>query len=128
MTAYLSVAPKAAGFAVVGKAVVAAAAVGPAIVGGVGIAAGGARDELQPPRLLLAGTVRRRGQHHAVEDAAVALLREKERTELERLPKENSSSGELARSITVDQVRSLQRLFATTPSLSPWRVVWAGQN
>ncbi|WP_225421058.1 DNA polymerase III subunit delta' [Sphingomonas parva] len=42
---------------------------------------------------------------------------------LERLPKENSSSGELARSITVDQVRGLQRLFATTASLSPWRVV-----
>jgi DNA polymerase III subunit delta' len=42
---------------------------------------------------------------------------------LERLPKENSSSGELARSITVDQVRGLQRLFSTTASLSPWRVV-----
>jgi len=40
---------------------------------------------------------------------------------LERLPKE--TSGELARSINVDQVRGLQRLFATTPSLSPWRVV-----
>jgi DNA polymerase-3 subunit delta' len=39
---------------------------------------------------------------------------------LERLPKEN---GELARSITVDQVRGLQRLFTTTASLSPWRVV-----
>src|SRR3712207_4232904 len=38
---------------------------------------------------------------------------------LERLPRD----GELARSITVDQVRGLQRLFATTPSLSPWRVV-----
>jgi DNA polymerase-3 subunit delta' len=42
---------------------------------------------------------------------------------LERLPKENSSTGELARSISVDQVRSLQRLFNTTPSLSPWRAV-----
>ena len=42
---------------------------------------------------------------------------------LERLPKENSSSGELARSISVDQVRSLQRLFSTTASFSPWRVV-----
>ncbi len=42
---------------------------------------------------------------------------------LERLPKESSSAGELARSITVDQVRGLQRLFATTSSFSPWRVV-----
>jgi DNA polymerase-3 subunit delta' len=40
---------------------------------------------------------------------------------LERLPRE--SGTELARSITVDQVRGLQRLFATTGSLSPWRVV-----
>jgi DNA polymerase-3 subunit delta' len=40
---------------------------------------------------------------------------------LQRLPKSNSE--ELARSITVDQVRSLQPLFATTPSLSPRRVV-----
>lgn len=40
---------------------------------------------------------------------------------LQRLPKDNN--GELARSINVDQVRSLQRLFSTTPSLSPWRVV-----
>ncbi|WP_324750200.1 DNA polymerase III subunit delta' [Sphingomonas sp. LY54] len=40
---------------------------------------------------------------------------------LERLPKD--SGGDLARSITVDQVRGLQRLFATTASLSPWRVV-----
>ena len=40
---------------------------------------------------------------------------------LERLPKD--SAGELARSITIDQVRSLQRLFATTASFSPWRVV-----
>ena len=31
--------------------------------------------------------------------------------------------GDLARSITVDQVRSLQRLFATTASLSRWRAV-----
>jgi DNA polymerase-3 subunit delta' len=42
---------------------------------------------------------------------------------LERLPKENSSTGELARSISVDQVRSLQRLFNTTASLSAWRTV-----
>jgi len=40
---------------------------------------------------------------------------------LERLAKSNSE--DLARSITVDQVRSLQPLFATTPSLSPRRVV-----
>ena len=42
---------------------------------------------------------------------------------LERLPRENSPTGELARSIGVDQVRSLQRLFNTTASLSPWRAV-----
>jgi DNA polymerase-3 subunit delta' len=42
---------------------------------------------------------------------------------LERLPRENSASGDLARSISVDQVRSLQRLFNTTASMSPWRVV-----
>ena len=42
---------------------------------------------------------------------------------LERLVKETSTTGELARSITVDQVRGLQRLFSTTASLSPWRVV-----
>jgi DNA polymerase-3 subunit delta' len=40
---------------------------------------------------------------------------------LERLAKD--SGTELARSITVDQVRSLQRLFSTTASMSPWRVV-----
>src|SRR6187402_2112311 len=40
---------------------------------------------------------------------------------LARLPK--PSSEELARSITVDQVRGLQPLFATTPSLSTRRVV-----
>ena len=40
---------------------------------------------------------------------------------LERLTKE--SGTELARSISVDQVRGLQRLFATTTSLSPWRAV-----
>ncbi|HEU0099528.1 MAG TPA: DNA polymerase III subunit delta' [Allosphingosinicella sp.] len=42
---------------------------------------------------------------------------------LERLPRESSSTGELARNISVDQVRSLQRLFNTTASLSPWRTV-----
>jgi DNA polymerase-3 subunit delta' len=41
---------------------------------------------------------------------------------LERLPRDNAS-GDLARSITVDQVRGLSRLFATTASMSPWRVV-----
>jgi DNA polymerase-3 subunit delta' len=40
---------------------------------------------------------------------------------LERLVRD--SGTDLARSITVDQVRSLQRLFATTPSMSPWRAV-----
>ena len=40
---------------------------------------------------------------------------------LERLTRE--SGTELARSITIDQVRSLQRLFATTASMSPWRTV-----
>jgi DNA polymerase III subunit delta' len=40
---------------------------------------------------------------------------------LERLAKDGGT--ELARSISVDQVRGLGRLFATTPSLSPWRVV-----
>ena len=42
---------------------------------------------------------------------------------LERLPRENSATGELARNISVDQVRGLQRLFNTTASLSPWRAV-----
>jgi DNA polymerase-3 subunit delta' len=42
---------------------------------------------------------------------------------LERLPRESSSTGELARNISVDQVRGLQRLFNTTASLSPWRAV-----
>lgn len=40
---------------------------------------------------------------------------------LERLPRD--AGGDLARSITVDQVRGLQSLFATTASFSPWRVV-----
>ncbi|MFN3945557.1 MAG: AAA family ATPase [Allosphingosinicella sp.] len=42
---------------------------------------------------------------------------------LERLVKETSSTGELARSIGIEQVRGLQRLFSTTASLSPWRAV-----
>jgi DNA polymerase-3 subunit delta' len=40
---------------------------------------------------------------------------------LDRRPREEG--GDLARNITVDQVRTLQRLFATTPSMSPWRAV-----
>lgn len=40
---------------------------------------------------------------------------------LERLPRE--TTGDLARNISIAQVRSLQTLFATTPSLSPRRVV-----
>lgn len=40
---------------------------------------------------------------------------------LERLTKE--SGTDLARSISVDQVRELQRLFSTTATFSPWRVV-----
>ena len=40
---------------------------------------------------------------------------------LERL--ENERTGNLARNITVDQVRSLGELFDLTPALSPWRVV-----
>jgi DNA polymerase-3 subunit delta' len=40
---------------------------------------------------------------------------------LERLARDGGT--ELARSINVDQVRGLQRLFATTPSMSPWRAV-----
>jgi len=40
---------------------------------------------------------------------------------LERLTKDNGV--DLARSISVDQVRSLQRLFSSTTSLSPWRAV-----
>jgi DNA polymerase-3 subunit delta' len=39
---------------------------------------------------------------------------------LQRLQKDN---GELARSINVEQVRGLQRLFSTTASLSRWRIV-----
>lgn len=44
---------------------------------------------------------------------------------LERLPKDGvkDSGGELARSIPIAQVRTLQGLFATTPSMSPRRVV-----
>lgn len=41
---------------------------------------------------------------------------------LERAARDGGA-GELARSISVDQVRGLSRLFATTASMSPWRVV-----
>lgn len=40
---------------------------------------------------------------------------------LERLAKDGGT--ELNRSIKIDQVRGLQRLFATAPTYSPWRVV-----
>lgn len=40
---------------------------------------------------------------------------------LERLYRDKTK--DYARSITVDQVRGLSRLFATAPSFSPWRVV-----
>ena len=40
---------------------------------------------------------------------------------LERLTREGGT--ELARSISVDQVRGLQRLFTTTTSMSPWRAI-----
>ncbi len=40
---------------------------------------------------------------------------------LERLPRD--TGGDLARNISVDQVRGLQRLFATTATFSPWRIV-----
>lgn len=44
--------------------------------------------------------------------------------DLMRLERLSKTSGDgLARSITIDQVRGLQRLFSTTPSLSPWRAV-----
>ena len=36
---------------------------------------------------------------------------------------ENEKTGNLARNISVDQVRSLGELFDLTPALSPWRVV-----
>ncbi len=40
---------------------------------------------------------------------------------LERLPRD--AAGEFARNITIEQVRGLQRLFSTTATFSPWRVV-----
>lgn len=39
-----------------------------------------------------------------------------------RLERLERSTGELARSVTVDQVRGLSSLFGSTPFLSPWRV------
>ncbi|MGP1283088.1 MAG: DNA polymerase III subunit delta' [Parasphingopyxis sp.] len=41
---------------------------------------------------------------------------------LARLPRDRKPD-ELARNITVDQVRGIQSLFATTPSMSDWRAV-----
>lgn len=41
---------------------------------------------------------------------------------LERSPREDRPA-ELARNISIKQVRGLQRLFATTPSMSEWRAV-----
>ena len=41
---------------------------------------------------------------------------------LARLPRDRNPD-ELARNITVDQVRGIQSLFATTPSMSDWRAV-----
>ncbi|HZF93598.1 MAG TPA: DNA polymerase III subunit delta' [Allosphingosinicella sp.] len=43
--------------------------------------------------------------------------------DLMRLQRLQKDTGELARAIVVDQVRGLQRLFSTTASLSPWRIV-----
>src|SRR5690606_25524918 len=36
---------------------------------------------------------------------------------------ENEKTGNLARNISVDQVRQLADLFSVTPALSPWRAV-----
>ena len=41
---------------------------------------------------------------------------------LSRLPRDRKPD-ELARNITVDQIRGIQSLFATTPSMSDWRAV-----
>ncbi|MEM8696024.1 MAG: DNA polymerase III subunit delta' [Pseudomonadota bacterium] len=41
---------------------------------------------------------------------------------LQRLPRDRKPD-ELARNISVDQVRAIQSLFATTPSMSDWRAV-----
>jgi DNA polymerase-3 subunit delta' len=43
--------------------------------------------------------------------------------DLRRLAREERDSGGLAANISVDQVRSLQPVFRSTPALSPWRVV-----
>lgn len=40
-----------------------------------------------------------------------------------RLQRLEKPTGDLARSVTVDQVRGLSSLFGSTPFLSPWRVV-----
>lgn len=43
--------------------------------------------------------------------------------DLRMLAREERDSGGLAANISVDQVRSLQPVFRSTPGLSPWRVV-----
>jgi DNA polymerase-3 subunit delta' len=43
--------------------------------------------------------------------------------DLRALTREERDSGGLAANISVDQVRSLQPVFRSTPGLSPWRVV-----
>ena len=43
--------------------------------------------------------------------------------DLRTLAREERDSGALAANISVDQVRSLQPVFRSTPGLSPWRVV-----
>lgn len=70
------------------------------------------------------GTVARAGLEVPDEHQAVRLLAagsHPDYAQLERLPKENGT--EFARSITIAQVRGLQRLFATTSTYSPWRAV-----
>jgi DNA polymerase-3 subunit delta' len=60
----------------------------------------------------------------AADHPVVALMRAGSHPDLirlERLPKD--PGGELARNISIAQVRGLQRLFTTTGSLSPWRIV-----
>ena len=51
-----------------------------------------------------------------------ALLDAGSHPDFRRLERLERATGELARSITVDQVRGLGSLFGSTPFLSPWRV------
>ena len=46
----------------------------------------------------------------------------KDAKQREGLRKDRSGDEELARSITVEQIRALSKLFGSTPFLSPWRV------